>query len=153
MKFLLSKQIIRQFLKFALIGVLNTLVDLLLLNLLVFFTNWTDGFEYAAQKGFSALCAVIFSYFLNKNWAFNDKDGDNKLKKFSAFFMISLTGMLINVLVAACVVSFFKSPVNSLLNSHECLNDTIWVNIGALTGTAVSMLFNFAGYKLHVFRK
>jgi putative flippase GtrA len=149
----ISKKIVSQFLKFAVIGVLNTGVDLCLLNIMVFFSGYTDGIGYTIQKAVSALCAVIVSYLLNKNWAFDDKSSENSIKKFSAFFMVSLGGMVINVAAAAGVVIFVKPTVNSFLNNPDWLSGTVWVNIGALTGTAFSMIFNFAGYKFHVFKK
>ena len=108
---------------------------------------------YTIQKAISALCAVVVSYFLNKNWAFDDKNSENSIKKFSAFFMVSLTGMVINVGTASAVVFFLKPLVDSALNNPDLLNDTVWVNLGALAGTAVSMIFNFIGYKIHVFKK
>ena len=153
MNTILSGKTVFQFLKFAVIGVMNTIVDLVLLNIMVFISGSCDGMGYTAQKAASAFCAVIVSYFLNKNWAFDDKKGANSIKKFSAFFMVSLGGMVINVAAAAGVVIFVKPPVNSFLNNPDWLSGTVWVNIGALTGTAFSMIFNFAGYKFHVFKK
>jgi len=149
----ISKKIVSQFLKFAVIGVLNTGVDLCLLNIMVFFSGYNDGIGYTIQKTASALCAVIVSYLLNKNWAFDDKNSKNSIKKFSAFFMVSLTGMIINVVIASGVVIFLKPLVESSFSKQTFLNDTVWVNLGALAGTAVSMMFNFIGYKLHVFKK
>jgi putative flippase GtrA len=149
----ISKKTVLQFLKFAVIGVLNTATDLCLLNIMVFLSASTDGIGYTIQKAISALCAVVVSYFLNKNWAFDDKNSENSIKKFSAFFMVSLTGMVINVGTASAVVFFLKPLVDSALNNPDLLNDTVWVNLGALAGTAVSMIFNFIGYKIHVFKK
>ena len=143
----------KQFSKFAIIGVLNTFVDLLILNIFVYFTQWIDGGGYMFAKAFSAFCAIVFSYFLNKNWAFRDTCSKNPVKKFSNFMLISLTGMIINITVATLTVNFLKEYVNNILNNPAFLNDTIWVNLGALAGTAVGMIFNFLGYKFHVFKK
>jgi putative flippase GtrA len=147
------KTTVKQFSKFSIIGVLNTCVDLLILNTLVFFTLWTDGSGYMLAKTFSALCAIAFSYILNKNWAFRDTCSKNPIKKFSSFMLVSLSGMIVNITIATLTVTFLKGIVNNFLNNPEFLNDTVWVNLGALAGTAVGMIFNFLGYKFHVFKK
>lgn len=142
----------RQFIKFALIGVMNTLVDLAVLNTETLLSGVKEGSGYAVQKGFSFLVAVTFSYFMNKNWTFEDKSQENQARKFSQFLFISVIGMLINVTVATVVVTYLKPAVNPVLNL-AFLTDQLWVNIGALSGTAIGLIWNFLGYKLWVFRK
>jgi putative flippase GtrA len=142
----------RQFLKFALVGVMNTLVDLAVLNAETIITGVKEGSGYAVQKGFSFLTAVIFSYFLNKHWTFQDTSREAQTKKFSQFLFVSVIGMLINVTAATVVVTYLKPVINPALNL-AFLTDQIWVNIGALGGTAIGLIWNFAGYKFWVFKK
>jgi len=143
----------KQFIKFAMIGVLNTGVDLVILNAETILSGITEGTGYAIQKGLSFLVAVTFSYFLNKYWAFRDKSKEEEGKKFSQFLFVSIVGMLINVSVATITVTYLKDPVNSLLNIPFLVNDQLWVSIGALAGTAIGLIWNFTGYKLWVFKK
>lgn len=142
----------KQFLKFALVGVMNTLVDLIVLNTETLLTGVKDGSGYAVQKGFSFLVAVTFSYVLNKHWTFEDKSQENQTRKFSQFLFVSIIGMLINVTTATVVVTYLKPVINPALNL-SFLTDQIWVNIGALSGTAVGLIWNFIGYKFWVFKK
>ncbi len=142
----------KQFLKFALVGVMNTLVDLIVLNTETLLTGVKDGSGYAVQKGFSFLVAVTFSYVLNKHWTFEDKSQENQARKFSQFLSVSIIGMLINVTTATVVVTYLKPVVNPALNL-SFLTDQIWVNIGALSGTAIGLIWNFIGYKFWVFKK
>ena len=139
---------IKQFIKFALIGILNTGVDLIILNIATLISGITSGTGYAVQKGLSFLTAVCCSYFLNKYWAFQDKSHFHEGIKVAEFLLVSLFGMVINISVATVVVTYLKPLVNISL-----LNDNIWVNIGALSGTAVGLMWNFLGYKLFVFHK
>jgi hypothetical protein len=60
--------------------------------------------------------------------------------------------MLINVTAATVVVTYLKPVINPALNL-AFLTDQIWVNIGALGGTAIGLIWNFAGYKFWVFKK
>lgn len=146
------KKTAKQFLKFGIIGVMNTGVDLAVLNAETLLTGAKEGYPYAIQKGLSFLVAVIFSYFLNKNWTFNDKSKEDEGKKFSQFLFVSIVGMLVNVTTATVVVTYLQAPVNNLLNL-PMLTGQMWVNIGALCGTALGLIWNFVGYKFWVFKK
>ncbi len=146
------KKTIKQFIKFALIGVMNTGVDLVILNAETLMTGIKEGSGYAIQKGLSFLVAVTFSYFFNKYWAFQDKSNEDEGKKFSQFLFVSIIGMLINVSVATLTITYLKVPINDILHL-SILTDQMWVNLGALTGTAIGLFWNFIGYKLWVFKK
>jgi putative flippase GtrA len=144
--------VIRQFAKFVLVGVMNTLVDLVILNIETSLSSVREGSGYAVQKGVSFLFAVTFSYFVNKRWTFQDSSKEEEGKKFSQFFSVSVVGMVINVTVATLMVTYGKPVINPILNM-PFLSDQIWVNIGALSGTAIGLIWNFIGYKFWVFKK
>lgn len=142
----------KQFIKFALVGVINTLIDITILNIQMNLTGITRGFGYSIQKTISFLCALTFSYFVNKSWTFEDKSKEKEAKKMSQFFLVGTIGMLINVTTATLTVSYLQNPINNLLQL-SFLTPKIWGTIGALCGTAVGLLWNFTGYKWWVFKK
>ncbi len=142
---------IGQFLRFGVIGAMNTGVDLVILNILMFISGYTDGTPYSIFKTISFAAAATFSYFMNKRWAFRDKSKNQEVKKFSQFFVISIIGALINVTVASLVVNFAKPALDSTLIIP--LSAQIWGSVGALCGTAVGLAWNFLGYKFIVFKK
>lgn len=144
--------VIKQFAKFAIIGMINTVTDLIILNLETIITGIKEGSGYAIQKGFSFLVAVTLSYFMNKHWTFEDKSQKDEGKKFSQFLTISVIGMIINVTIATLSVTYLKSPINDLIGS-PLLTDQLWVSLGALAGTGVGLIWNFFGYKFIVFKK
>ena len=148
-----TKTAMGQFLRFVLVGIMNTLVDLIVLNIETIITGVKEGSGYAVQKGVSFLMAVIFSYFLNKNWTFKDKSQEGETKKFSQFFLVSIIGMVINVSVATVTVTYLKVPITNMLGISFLQNDQIWVSLGALAGTAIGLIWNFLGYKFVVFKK
>lgn len=142
------KKLIKQFSKFFVIGIINTGVDLGVLNLETFFTEARQGYPYAIQKGVSFMVAVTFSYFMNKYWAFQDKNKEGEGKKFSQFIFVSLIGMAINMTAATLTVTYLQ-PVFKI----GFLTPQMWVNIGALAGSASGLVWNFVGYKFWVFKK
>lgn len=152
MKKILEKYpIIGQFVRFGLIGGLNTGVDLAILNILMFLTSIYAGTGYSFFKAVSFCFAATFSYFMNKRWAFKDNSKSKQAQKFSQFFAVSLVGAVINVGIATSVVVYIKPLVgNEFLIP---ISDQLWGTIGALGGTAVGLIWNFFGYKLLVFKK
>lgn len=136
-----------QFIKFGETGGLNTFVDLGVFNLLILISGMSTGLVvFMGFKGISFLTAVTNSYFWNKHWVFGTKkekvaDEQEMLK----FFIVSITGFLINVGASALFTIF----IGNLLS----IDKKIIANIGAIVAFALTMMFNFVGYKLFVFVK
>lgn len=143
---------IGQFVRFGLIGGLNTGVDLVILNILMFSTGFFTGTPYTFFKAISFIFAATFSYFMNKQWAFKDNAKEKAVKKFSQFFAVSLIGMVINVSIASLVVIYLQ-PIFSAQITFFTLDPKLWGSIGALCGTAIGLIWNFIGYKFFVFKK
>jgi len=142
--------VIGQFFRFGLIGGMNTGVDLVILNILIFSTGQYEGAAYSAFKAISFAAAATFSYFMNKRWAFRDDSKEKEVRKFSQFFIVSIIGAVINVTVATLVVMYLKPVIGA---DFLFLNDKLWGSVGALFGTAFGLIWNFLGYKFFVFKK
>jgi len=147
-KLLKEYPVIGQFVRFGLIGGLNTGVDLIILNALMLMAGIYDGTGYTAFKAISFCAAATFSYFMNKYWAFKDKTKKKQVQQFSQFFAVSLVGAIVNVTVATIIVTYAKPIIGT-----EIINDALWGTVGALGGTAFGLIWNFLGYKLFVFKK
>lgn len=137
--------IIWQAAKFILVGVLNTIIDLGVLNLLMWIFNITAGPLYSVFKGSSFIVATINSYLWNKFWTFEKKETKPGIKESSQFFLVAGIGFLINVGVASFLVN--------ILGPQFGLSQKIWANAGAITATFCGMTWNFLGYKFIVFKK
>ena len=135
--------------KFLLVGALNTLVDLGILNLLIAASGITSGIGFSIFKGFSFLIAVGNSYLWNKYWTFGEKKSKQDFiaqgKEFAQFLIVSGIGFFLNVGTASAVVNF--------INPQFGLSARAWPTVGALAGTLVIMTWNFIGYKFVVFKR
>lgn len=60
--------ILLQLIKFLYVGALNTFVDLAILNILIWFSSMSTGFEFTLFKGISFIAAMMNSYVWNKFW-------------------------------------------------------------------------------------
>ncbi len=134
-----------QFGKFAAIGFTNAAVDLGVLNLLIALTGYASGSWFLAFKAISFTSAVIPSYFWNKYWSFaSDSRSYGGGFEFVKFIVVAAVGIFVNAGVASLVVNFVKPVLG--LDAHA------WANIGAVVGSAISLIFTFVGFKLAVFR-
>jgi putative flippase GtrA len=145
--FLLVKKIgvLFQFAKFAVVGSGNTLVDLGILNFLIWLTNIASGFYFSLFKFVSFTGAVLHSYFWNKFWTFEKKEKKEVLGEFSKFYLITGVGALLNVGIASFLVN--------IIGSQFGLSAKMWANVAAILAALVVMIWNFTGYKFIVFKK
>jgi len=137
-------KIIYQLARFIEVGVLNTLIDFGILNLLIWLTGITAGLAIAPLNAVSFLTATTNSYFWNKFWTF-EKKGGVRPKEFTQFLIISGIGIGVNtgIMVAG----------TSLISPLLGLSPGAWANLMKVLATLVSMVWNFLGYKFIVFKK
>jgi putative flippase GtrA len=135
--------VIWQFAKFGLIGVLNTLLDFGVLNLLSYLTKVYSGPTLVLLNVFAFLAANINSYFWNKSWTFSSR-AKNAASEFGKFFLVSIIGFAINSLIL-----WF---LTTLMHPLGGLSPQLWENAAKIVATVVYTIWNFIGYKLLVFK-
>jgi putative flippase GtrA len=132
-----------QFGKFAAIGFANTAVDFGILYLFIGLTGLAAGGAYAAFKAISFTVASVHSYFWNKYWAFDaggSRGGTGEALRFAA---VALAAVLVNAAAATGVVALRPGT----------FAPEAWAGIGAAVGSAVALIFSFAGFRAFVFTK
>ncbi|MDP1706616.1 MAG: GtrA family protein [bacterium] len=129
--------------KFAAVGTLNSLFDLAIVNFLILLTGVTAGWLFSLFKALSFFMASANSYAWNKFWTFQSRTPTD-WREYSYFIFFTLLSVFLNVVTASFVVNFLEAPIG--------IGPELWANIGALTATAVSLVFNFFLYKKVVFK-
>ena len=147
LSYLVGKRIkvVFQAAKFFVVGALNTFLDFGVLNLLIFLTSIAAGPGFAIFKGISFILGVVNSYFWNKFWVFKNKNKQHVGGELAQFLGVSMVGLLINVGTATFMVE--------VVGQLGGIGPSAWANIAALTALVVSLLWNFIGYKVWVFKK
>ena len=129
--------------RFAVVGGINTFLDLAVLNLLISVTHLgRTGIWYTVFKAISFLIAVVNSYFMHHGWTFRKRGGQRGAAQAGQFLVVSLFGAFLNV-TSASYVATFVPPMHAL--------DPYWPSLAALVGTACGLASNFVGYKHIVF--
>jgi len=124
-----SKAGIIQFIKFNLVGIVNTLVDFSVFTVLTFF-----GMYYMAAQVISYSCGVVNSFVMNKYWTFGDKSTPHG---YEIFKFIAVNGVSLAVSLS---ILYPIKPVLGVLPAK-------------IIATLFSMMINFIGSKLWVFKK
>lgn len=129
-----NRELFFQFVRFSLVGLSGTLIDVGLLNLL---HEGLGVFVYtAATIAFTA--AVINNFLLNKYWTFRHRAGykSRGSVQFFQFIFVSLVGLLINLGIMYLLIEFLD----------------LWFNWAKAAAIIVVLFWNFVANKLWTFR-
>jgi len=134
--FLHRERFLGQFVRFAMVGALNTLVDLAAFYLL----GLIPGMPDVAAKAVSYALGICNSFLWNKYWTFSAGKSERGFREFLVFVTVNLPPLIINVVVFTIL--------------------GIWINDGdfftrmgkAISSAVVSVAWNFMGSRYLAFR-
>jgi putative flippase GtrA len=126
--------------KFGLVGVINTIVDFSILNILVHFF----GFTLIPANIVSTTCAMLTSFTLNKTAVFPEAGRDH-IRQLVLFFAVTLTGVWL-------VQTGVMFGVYQLLDPLVSWPSAILLNIAKIVGIGVGLVWNYMWYSRVVFR-
>lgn len=132
----LTRETGNQFVKVGVIGVVNTVVDFALFNVL----RWSGLGRYPAiTLAFTA--ATLMSYVLNRRWSFDLTDGKVSLRETTHFYWINAAAWAVTVAIVWLADKWF-GPLTQLGE-----------NAAKLAAVFVILVPKFAGYRDIVFRR
>lgn len=140
----MTRVLARQATRFFIVGIINTAIDIIVLNLLILVTGTGHtGPLFTAFKTISFVVALLNSFYMNSRWTFGGEGGTRPtVAQGAQFVVISVVASVVNIASASYVASFVKPPVELV---------SYWPTVAALVGTVFSFIFNFIGYKFLVF--
>ncbi len=131
MKFFIKKDTSMQFVKFSIVGLSNTLLDVGVFQLLTMYTP----IYYVIANLISFSFGVLNSYLWNRIWTF--KSPNKKIsKEFTRFVIISMVGLVLNTLFLSIFIEIFNYP--SLT--------------GKILATVLVLIWNFCMSKFWAFK-
>lgn len=87
--------LMRQLLKFGIVGVICFGIDYGLMILLI----ELSGLDYLLSSGISFGASVVVNYFLSMRFVFTSKEKNSKVKEFVIFVVLSVMGLLLTVVL------------------------------------------------------
>lgn len=143
--------------KFAVVGVINTFIDLLGFNLLRKFTK----LKTIIASYISSTIAMANSYFLNRYWTFSSsQQGISAAGEAAKFFFSTVIGIYIIhnglVWVFSEKFTFFSKLAFSITSKLPVLKKLskkfVYDNVSKIAGIGGSLVWNFVLYKFWVFK-
>lgn len=131
-----------QFLRFSAVGLLNSIIDFIVLNLLSYATGIYAGPRVAALNAVAFFVAVLNSYVWNKYWTFK-RGGSVGTAEFSKFFIVNVCGAALNSGIVFAVTTYI-APVGGL-------HPQAWLNVAKVAALPFSTFWNFLGAKHFIF--
>ncbi|MBI2612492.1 GtrA family protein [Candidatus Kaiserbacteria bacterium] len=112
-------------------------------NFFIWISGVTRGIEITIFSAITFAIVVTHSFFWNKFLVF--KSTGTAHHEYMKFFTVSTTTALVNVGIISFLVNGIGAP--------EGVDPLLWANIAVLVTIPVSVLGNFTGYALLVFRE
>lgn len=125
------------FLRFVLVGIINTVVGTAIM--FVFYNVFHLGYWFSSASNY--VLASILSYFLNKYYTFRSKGDDWR----------SVLRFVINISVCYLLAYGIAKPLMAWVLSSAV--QTIQENVAMLTGMVLFVAFNYTGQKFFVFNQ
>ncbi len=136
-----QKRTIWQFVRFGLVGCVNTAIDLLVLNGLLWLWPGQGVARLLLFNTIAYACGALNSFFFNRYWTFQRK-GPPEAREGARFLLVTLAALGCNDLIL-----WFMG--NILHSTH--LNITLWVNISKVVAIGGTILVSYLGMRLWVF--
>lgn len=143
------QNIVRQFLKFGVTGVIGAVVDFSTYFVLTRLVGWDTilhpfGYEIIAANLVSVTLAISSNFILNKYWTFRDTDKD-VVKQWSGYFSMNAVTFVLNQILTGFFA--FHVPIIALIFGTRKDYVAKALAIGLI------LFVNFLGSKLLIFRR
>lgn len=125
-----------QAVRFVVVGLLNTVVDLGIFYLL----GLIPGMPSVAAKAISYVLGICNSFIWNKYWTFNAKGSAKGAREFALFFLVNIPPLVVNVVVF------------SLLGLWTDSGSVLLRMVKAFIAAVIAVVWNFLGSRYLAFR-
>lgn len=142
--------------KFGLVGVLNTLLDFSIYNILIIYLD----FDRIPANIVAASFAMTFSFFANKTFVFGNKSRNTAVQAL-IFLLVTAFGLYIlqNIVIFSLTEVWrwplkFAYDIVGIFGLDRILSESFVIDNGAKAiATLFSMTWNYLMYKKVVFKK
>ena len=127
-RFLDKKLGVKELVKYGAVGVVGAIVDITLLNIIVYFT----GIDVYNSLVIAFMFSVIVCYFLHSHWTFQVRKRPIKLV---AYLLSSVVGLIINFIVMYLLIEGWD----------------LWFNYAKIIAILITVVWNYTIAKTLVF--
>lgn len=128
--------------KFAIVGGLNTLVDMGIFFLL----NTILGVNILVAQFFAYSGGIVNSYFFNSNWTFQGDKSKSEMMKFVALNLITLV-------ISLMAIKYFQSIIHIDVLFKITFNTKMNAFCAKICTVVFTLMINYIGSKFWVFKR
>lgn len=128
-----------RFLKFATVGAIGSVIDILIMNLLTHLLNMR--LVYAGT--ISLICAIISNFLLNRYWTYPDSRSRHFLHQLSMFFLVNVVGIVFRIPILHYVEPVMADAFKSMVHLSSGSAQIFAKNATLAFAIAVVMIWNF----------
>ena len=145
------KNLIQQFLKFGVVGVIAFVVDFTVTMLLYNVKRRLTGFEYSEMVGsfFGFIISVIVNYVLSMHFVFERREDLDKQQEFVIFIILSAIGLVLNLII----MWLLNHPLYDNISILRKISANLYVAASKIIATAIVTVYNFVTRKIFLEKK
>ena len=134
----------RYFGKFAVVGLIGAVVDITVLNVLIFGMGWSSPLQMTMANVISTCVAIVSNFILNRSWTFRTARSKQSGRQFAQFVAVSMVGLVFNAIIFYVANTYIFGPL---------LHSGISVQLSKAAAIGVTLFWNFAANRLWTFRQ
>jgi putative flippase GtrA len=139
-----------RFVKFALVGISGTIIDIVFFNLF----NQRFGILPIPAKVFSFSIAVFNNFFWNRIWTYPESREISFSKQFAQYLLISIVGLLINTTIFALTDQYLIHLSERILPINFPVSPTVvGHNTSIAIATIVVLFWNYFANRYWTYRR
>jgi putative flippase GtrA len=128
-----------RFLKFATVGAIGSVIDIVFMNLLTQLLNLR--LVYAGT--ISLVCAIVSNFMLNRYWTYPDSRSRHFLHQLSMFFLVNIIGIVFRIPILHYVEPVMAGAFESMVHLSHSSAQTLAKNATLAFAIGVVMIWNF----------
>ena len=128
-----------RFLKFATVGAIGSVVDIVIMNMLTHLLNWK--LVYAGT--ISLVCAIISNFMLNRYWTYPDSRSRHFLHQLGMFFLVNLMGIVFRIPILHFVEPVMENAFESVVHLSHSSAEILAKNATLAFAIGLVMIWNF----------
>ena len=128
-----------RFLKFATVGAIGSVLDIVIMNLL---THLFD-MPLVIAGTLSLICAIISNFMLNRYWTYPDSRSRHFLHQLSMFFLVTLIGIAFRIPILHFVEPVMAGAFENMAHLSHAAAEVLSKNATLAFAIGIVMIWNF----------
>lgn len=128
-----------RFLKFATVGAIGSVLDIVIMNLLTQLLNMR--LVYAGT--ISLICAIFSNFMLNRYWTYPDSRSRHFFHQLSMFFLVNLMGIVFRIPILHFVEPVMEAAFENMIHLSRAEAQAVAKNATVAFAIGIVMIWNF----------